>query len=144
MPSRADDPSLPANRRVWSAWNYSAGRDSPDGRPISVHYLINKLQPLPFKQPLIVTLNPFREPRSGTVIGEYDYEHPVFAAGSDVAQARLPSLQGLRHTWYCGAWTRYGFHEDGLASALKVAHSFGIAAPWTASGETARPLKRAA
>ncbi len=135
---------LPANRRVWSAWNYSAGRDSPDGRPISVHYLINKLQPLPFKQPLIVTLNPFREPRAGTVLGEYDYEHPVFAAGSDVAQARLPSLQGLRHTWYCGAWTRYGFHEDGLASALKVAHGFGIAAPWSASGESARPLERAA
>lgn len=122
---------LPANRRVWSAWNYAAGRDSPDGRPVSVHYLINRLQPLPFEQPVIVTLNPFREPRPGTVIGEYDYEHPVFTSEAVGAQARLPALQGANHTWYCGAWTRYGFHEDGLASALGVARSFGMEAPWT-------------
>ncbi len=124
---------LPANRRVWSAWNYSAGRDTPAGRPTSVHYLINRLQPLPFTQPVIVSLNPFREPRSGTVIGEYDYEHPVFAAGSDAAQARLPAIQGTHRTWYCGAWTRHGFHEDGLVSALDVARRFGVGAPWAAS-----------
>ncbi|CAN0498356.1 unnamed protein product, partial [Phaeothamnion confervicola] len=121
---------LPANRRVWSAWNYAAGRDSPDGRPVSVHYLINKLQPLPFKRPVVVTLNPFREPRTGTVIGEYEYDHPVFAAGSEAAQARLPTIQGGRRTWFCGAWTRYGFHEDGLASAVSVAAGFGIEPPW--------------
>ena len=138
-----DSSLLPTNRRVWSAWNYAAGRDSPDGRAVSVHYLINKLQPLPFKQPVIVTLNPFREPRAGTVIGEYDYEHPVFASGSEAAQSRLPSIQGKQRTWYCGAWTRYGFHEDGLASALTVARAFGIEAPWTQSAALA-PLKRAA
>jgi predicted NAD/FAD-binding protein len=134
---------LPANRRVWSAWNYAAGRDTPDGRPVSVHYLINRLQPLPFRQPVIVTLNPFREPEPATVIGEYDYEHPVFGAGADAAQARLPSIQGLNRTWYCGAWTRYGFHEDGLASAVGVANRLGIDAPWVhAPGPDA--LKRAA
>ena len=85
---------------------------------------------MPFRQPVIVTLNPFREPDPSTVIGEYDYEHPVFGAGADAAQARLPSIQGLNHTWYCGAWTRYGFHEDGLASAVSVAHRLGIEAPW--------------
>jgi predicted NAD/FAD-binding protein len=132
---------LPANRRVWSAWNYAAGRDSPDGRPVSVHYLINRLQPLPFGRPVIVTLNPFREPAAATVIGEYDYEHPVFAAGAEEAQARLPSIQGSNRTWYCGAWTRYGFHEDGLASALGVANCFGIAPPWAHSQAV---LKRAA
>jgi predicted NAD/FAD-binding protein len=121
---------LPANRRVWSAWNYAAGRDSPDGRPVSVHYLINRLQPLPFDQPVIVTLNPFREPKPGTVIGEYDYEHPVFAKGALAAQARLPAVQGTNRTWYCGAWTRYGFHEDGLASAVSVAGGFGVDTPW--------------
>lgn len=134
---------LPDSRRVWSAWNYAAGRDSPDGRPISVHYLINKLQPLPFERPVIVTLNPFREPRPGTLIGAYDYEHPVFGAGANAAQARLPSIQGDKATWFCGAWTRYGFHEDGLASALEVARRFGIAAPWTDAG-AAVPMKRAA
>ncbi len=134
---------LPANRRVWSAWNYAAGRDSPDGRPISVHYLINKLQPLPFNQPVIVSLNPFREPRPGTLLGEYDYEHPVFGEGASAAQARLASLQGTRNTWFCGAWTRYGFHEDGLASGLEVARQFGIGAPW-ANADAAAPMKRAA
>ena len=138
-----DESLLPSSRKVWSAWNYAAGRDSPDGRPVSVHYLINKLQPLPFRQPVIVTLNPFREPRAGTVLGEYDYEHPVFAAGAAAAQARLPSLQGVNSTWFCGAWTRYGFHEDGLASAVNVAKSLGVEAPWCAR-DPAMPLKRAA
>ncbi len=126
---------LPANRKLWSAWNYSAGRDTPDGRAVSVHYLINRLQPLPFHSPVVVSLNPHREPRAGTVLGEYVYEHPVFLAGSDAAQAKLPAIQGLRNTWFCGAWTRHGFHEDGLTSALKVAGDFGVTVPWSpASG----------
>ncbi len=134
---------LPARRAVWSAWNYSAGRDAPDGRPVSVHYLINRLQPLPWTQPVIVSLNPHREPNASSVIGEYDYDHPVFGAGAAEAQARLPALQGLRRTWYCGAWTRYGFHEDGLASAVDVAQRFGISAPWVAAG-AGTSLKKAA
>ena len=134
---------LPSNRRVWSAWNYATGQDSPDGRPVSVHYLINRLQPLPFRRPVILSLNPHREPRPEAVIGEYGYEHPVFGAGAEAAQTRLPSIQGQRRTWFCGAWTRYGFHEDGLASALDVARSFGIEAPW-ATGVPAAALKLAA
>ena len=141
---------LPARRSVWSAWNYSAGRDGPDGRPVSVHYLINRLQPLPFQTPVIVSLNPHREPRPETIIGEYDYEHPVFGAASREAQAQLPALQGRAHTWFCGAWTRYGFHEDGLASAVEVASRFGIAAPWARDGvqpaipAVTPPLRKAA
>lgn len=117
---------LPKNRRVWSAWNYAAGADAPEGRPVSVHYLINKLQPLPFARQVIVSLNPHREPRAESVIAEFDYDHPMFGAGAAAAQARLPEIQGLRSTWYCGAWTRYGFHEDGLASALEVARAFEV------------------
>ena len=117
---------LPRNRRVWSAWNYTAGADTPQGRPVSVHYLINKLQPLPFAQPVIVSLNPHREPDASQVIGEFDYDHPVFGAGAAAAQARLPEIQGARSTWFCGAWTRYGFHEDGFASALEVARALDV------------------
>ena len=121
------DPALlPKNRRVWSAWNYAAGAEAPQGRPVSVHYLVNKLQPLPFVQPVIVSLNPHREPRAGSVIAEFDYDHPMFGAEAAAAQARLPEIQGLRRTWYCGAWTRYGFHEDGFASALEVARSLDV------------------
>ena len=117
---------LPRNRRVWSAWNYTAGADTPQGRPVSVHYLINKLQPLPFAQPVIVSLNPHREPQAARVLGEFDYDHPVFNAGAAAAQARLPEIQGVRSTWFCGAWTRYGFHEDGFASALEVARALDV------------------
>jgi predicted NAD/FAD-binding protein len=117
---------LPKNRRVWSAWNYAAGADAPQGRPVSVHYLINKLQPLPFAQPVIVSLNPHREPDASQVIGEFDYDHPVFGAGAAAAQARLPEIQGARSTWFCGAWTRYGFHEDGFASALEIARALDV------------------
>jgi predicted NAD/FAD-binding protein len=117
---------LPRRRRVWSAWNYSAGRATPEGRPVAVHYLLNKLQPLPCARPVIVSLNPHREPADGSVHAEIDYEHPVFGAGADAAQARLAAIQGTRRTWYCGAWTRHGFHEDGLASAIAVAESLRI------------------
>ena len=121
-----DTKLLPKNPRVWSAWNYAAGADAPQGRPVSVHYLINKLQPLPFAQPVIVSLNPHREPDASRVIGEFDYDHPVFGAGAAAAQARLPEIQGARSTWYCGAWTRYGFHEDGFGSALEVARALDV------------------
>jgi len=124
---------LPKRRSTWSAWNYSAGRDTPAGRPVAVHYLINKLQPLPFAEPVIVSLNPHREPAPERVLGVYDYEHPVFDQRSERAQAALGALQGARRTWFCGAWTRYGFHEDGLDSALAVALSFGVQAPWAAA-----------
>jgi uncharacterized protein len=117
---------LPRRRRVWSAWNYSAGGAAPEGSPVAVHYLLNKLQPLPFARPVIVSLNPHREPDPNAVIAELDYEHPVFGALADLAQSRLPSIQGTRRTWYCGAWTRYGFHEDGLDSAIAVADALRV------------------
>jgi len=129
---------LPANRRVWSAWNYACGRAAADERPVCVHYLINKLQPLPFARPVIVTLNPFREPDAGLVIGEYAYDHPVFGADADAAQSGLYALQGAQRTWFCGAWTGYGFHEDGLKSAISVAQQFGVNPPWAQDTRAAR------
>ena len=121
---------LPRRRAVWSAWNYAAGRGHPDTRPVSVTYLINRLQPLPVSTPVLVSLNPFVEPRAKQVIAEFQYDHPVFDHGAIAAQQRLESIQGRRRTWYCGAWSGYGFHEDGLKSALAVAQAFGVRAPW--------------
>lgn len=117
-----DTSVLPKRQRAWAAWNYErAEHDSQEHASVCLHYLINRLQPLPFQQSVIVSLNPVREPRAGTVHGEYDYEHPVFDAAAIAAQQELHAVQGVAHTWYCGAWTRYGFHEDGLASGLAVA-----------------------
>jgi predicted NAD/FAD-binding protein len=64
------------------------------------------------------------------VIGEFDYSHPIFDRAAGAAQLRLSQIQGRRRTWFCGAWTGYGFHEDGLKSALLVAKALGVTAPW--------------
>jgi len=134
QPNRAvlhtDTSLLPRNRDAWAAWNYIAGVGGPDAKPVSVTYLINKLQPLPFSSPVMVTLNPTHEPRPESIIGRFDYAHPIFDIASMAAQRELPAIQGNRHTWYCGAWTGYGFHEDGLKSALSVANAMGVQAPW--------------
>jgi predicted NAD/FAD-binding protein len=112
---------LPRRPGAWAAWNYErAAQSSRERVAVCLHYLLNRLQPLPFSTPLIVSLNPVREPRADGVIGSYDYEHPVFDLAAIEAQKRLPAIQGRAHTWFCGAWTRYGFHEDGLLSALQV------------------------
>jgi predicted NAD/FAD-binding protein len=114
------DPRLmPQLRRVWSSWNYlSDGGADP---AVSVTYLLNKLQPLPFRTPLFVSLNPIVEPAPETVIGEFEYSHPIFDARMIEAQQHLPDAQGRRQVWLAGAWTGYGFHEDGLKSGLAVA-----------------------
>jgi predicted NAD/FAD-binding protein len=112
---------LPRARRAWSAWNYLAADDPEGQRPVAVSYLINKLQPLPFAAPVIVTLNPPFEPDPATVLQEFEYSHPLLDRHALTAQQNAPQLQGQRHTWYAGAWLGYGFHEDGLASAHAVA-----------------------
>lgn len=125
QPNRAvlhTDPScLPDNRKTWSAWNYQSENGSEPR--VCVHYLINQLQPLPFRQPVIVSLNPIDEPRPSSVIDSFDYAHPVFDRAAIAAQRQLPGLQGRSNTWFAGAWTGYGFHEDGLKSGLAVAQA---------------------
>ncbi|MFG6467928.1 NAD(P)/FAD-dependent oxidoreductase [Roseateles sp. BYS87W] len=113
---------LPRRRRAWAAWNYeSAGTQGAHGGSVCLHYLLNQLQPLPWQQPVVVSLNPLRQPDPATVIGRYDYAHPVFDDAAVRAQARLAEIQGRGGVWFAGAWTRYGFHEDGLLSGLTAA-----------------------
>jgi uncharacterized protein len=126
-----DTSLLPTRRLAWAAWNYErAANDSREQATVCLHYLLNRLQPLPFKTPVVVSLNPVREPRAETVHAEFDYAHPVFDMAAIAAQQRLPELQGRQHTWFAGAWTRYGFHEDGLMSGLAVCE--GLRAAWAA------------
>ncbi len=116
-----DERVLPRRRAAWAAWNFEG---QADGRErVCLHYLINRLQPLPWRQPVIVSLNPVGEIDPAKVLGRYDYAHPVFDQAAIDAQARLPALQGRLHTWFSGAWTGYGFHEDGLAAGQRVAEA---------------------
>jgi predicted NAD/FAD-binding protein len=136
QPNRAvlhtDRTLLPRDEKLWSAWNYFAGSGQPGEQPVGVSYLINKLQPLPFKTPVVVTLNPAREPDPAKVLAEFDYAHPIFDGPAIVAQDRLSDVQGENGIWLAGAWGSYGFHEDGLKSALRVVNGMGITAPWQA------------
>ena len=127
-----DPKLLPRRRRVWSAWNYvsQANAAADAHRPVCVSYLINQLQALPFTSPVIVTLNPSHEPAPDKVLGRYAYEHPLLDLAAVDAQSRLPDIQGRQRTWFAGAWTGYGFHEDGLKSALRVADDFGVMPTW--------------
>lgn len=116
---------LPRHRSAWAAWNYerAAGEragERESGR-VCLHYLLNKLQPLPWQQPVVVSLNPVREIQRSQVMAEYDYDHPVLDLAAIRAQAEVPALQGQRNTWFAGAWMGYGFHEDGLKAGLAAA-----------------------
>ncbi len=118
-----DTAVLPKRKRAWAAWNYARAAElGREQSAVCLHYLINRLQPLPWRQPVVVSLNPDpgRMPAPHTVIGSYAYSHPVFDQAAIAAQQQLPRIQGHAHVWFCGAWTRYGFHEDGLMSAMNV------------------------
>jgi predicted NAD/FAD-binding protein len=129
------DPQLmPRRRDAWASWNYLGSRHADGHRDISVTYCMNMLQNIDRRLPLFITLNPPVPPRHELTFADFVYDHPQFDAAAIAAQARLATLQGQRNTWYCGAWTRYGFHEDGLASGLEVAQRLGIAPQWTVSG----------
>ena len=131
---------LPARKRAWAAWNYERASDGPrEQSAVCLHYLIDRLQPLPFKQPVLVSLNPIVDPNPQQVQGEFDYAHPVFDAAAIAAQQRLPALQGNGHLWFCGAWTRYGFHEDGLMSGLTVVDA--LRARWAQGQRAAQSLQ---
>ena len=136
QPNRAvlhtDARLMPRRKRAWAAWNFHAAREAESDAPVSLSYHLNRLQRLPFKQPVVVTMNPIEEPDPARVIAEFAYDHPAFLEESDAAKARLADIQGRRRTWFAGAWTGHGFHEDGLASAVAVASRLGAAVPWSA------------
>ena len=113
---------LPTRKLAWAAWNYERAQSKGgESAGVCLHYLLNMLQPLPFAQPVVVSLNPVREIARKHTMGEYNYAHPVFDLAAIRAQKRVPLLQGRQHTFFCGAWTGYGFHEDGLKSGLESA-----------------------
>jgi predicted NAD/FAD-binding protein len=126
---------LPRRRLAWAAWNYARAMDAGrEQAAVCLHYLINQLQPLPWQQPVIVSLNPdpARPPAPRSVLASFDYSHPVFDMAAIEAQRHLPALQGHGGVWFAGAWTRYGFHEDGLMSAQAVVA--GMRQAWGSAG----------
>ena len=122
---------MPRLRKVWSAWNYLAQPQADGSQPVCVSYWLNQLQDLPTDIPVMVTLNPHTPPDAGQVLARFEYEHPIMDLAAIGAQNALSQIQGKDGLWYAGAWTGYGFHEDGLKSALRIAKAFDVAPAWT-------------
>jgi uncharacterized protein len=122
---------MPRRRRAWASWNFLRWqRQGTTSNDVAVTYWMNQLQDIDADKPLFVSLNPPFEPAPELTFGKYACEHPQYNAAAFAAQKHLGDIQGHRHTWFCGAWTGYGFHEDGLRSGLAVAEALGAAVPW--------------
>ena len=117
-----DESVLPSRQKAWAAWNYERAADEgQESARVCLHYLLNKLQPLPFEQAVVVSLNPIKPIDPAKIISSINYAHPVFDLAAIDAQQHIHEIQGQQHTWFAGAWMGYGFHEDGLKAGLGVA-----------------------
>ena len=129
-----DESFLPKRRTAWASWNYTHPVDEVHDQPISGSYWMNKLQGIAGDVNYIVTLNPQREVAREKVIYDIVYHHPHYGPESVMTHARLPEIQGKRGLWFAGAWTAYGFHEDGLKSGLRAVQGIDASClpDWTA------------
>ena len=121
---------MPATKAAWASWIYLSESKVDKDPVVSLSYWMNNLQPLKTNDPVIVTLNPGRAPAPEKTIDEHIFDHPVFTVQGLQAQLRMETIQGRGGVWHCGAYQRYGFHEDGLLSAVNVAKMLGVSPPW--------------
>jgi len=124
-----DTRMMPRRRACWSSW-VALTRTAGDGGQATVSYWMNSLQGLPGSRAVIATLNPPPSLDPGSILDEITFSHPQYDRAALDAQAALPTINGRAGTWYCGAWTGNGFHEDGLASAVAVARQLDVTPPW--------------
>ena len=126
-----DETFMPKSKKAWASWVYLSEKSSDAADSVSLTYWMNNLQPLRTQKNIFVTLNPGRLPAEEKTHDVHVFSHPVFTREAIEAQKRLPEIQGVAGVSYCGAWQRYGFHEDGLLSAITVARNLGASIPWT-------------
>jgi predicted NAD/FAD-binding protein len=129
-----DESFLPKRRNAWASWNYVNDIDEVHDRPISGSYWMNKLQGIKSDINYIVTLNPERAIDPAKVLYDILYDHPHYGPESVMTHQRLPGIQGRGGVWFAGAWTAYGFHEDGLKSGLRAVQGIDASClpVWTA------------
>jgi predicted NAD/FAD-binding protein len=118
---------LPRNRKAWAAWNAWLPRDRDEACTVS--YCMNLLQRIESTEPFVVTLNRSAAIDPAKVLARMSYHHPLYSHASVAAQSRKAEIQGQRHTWFAGAYWGWGFHEDGMRSAVEVANAFGVRWP---------------
>ncbi|MGE4313547.1 MAG: NAD(P)/FAD-dependent oxidoreductase [Pseudobdellovibrionaceae bacterium] len=125
-----DTSLMPKTKRDWASWVYLSEAGEDDKEDVSLSYWMNNLQTLATTKPVIVTLNPSRLPDDTLIYDTHDFAHPVFTTEAIEAQKRLNEIQGRGGIYHAGAWTRYGFHEDGILSAVRIAEKLGVTPPW--------------
>lgn len=126
----SDESFLPRNKKSWASWIYLSEARKDQSPCVSLSYWMNNLQPLNTDTPVIVTLNPERRPQENLIHDEHTFSHPVFDTKAIKAQKKIDAIQGQNDLWFCGAYQRYGFHEDGLLSAVNIAKKMGVSIPW--------------
>lgn len=131
---------MPVRRKVWASWNYLGGQSGAGSQAVSVSYWMNALQKLDTTTDYFVSLNPGQEPEPAKVVAELEYHHPVFDSASLGLAHRLAKVQGRDRAWFAGAWTGYGFHEDGIRSGVEVALGLGASLPWESALQASHAL----
>lgn len=125
-----DTSFMPRHKGAWASWVYLS-QTAQDRQPVvSLSYWMNNLQSLNTDKPVIITLNPQRQPKAAVIYDQHDFSHPVFTLQATNAQDALHTIQNKNRISFCGAYQRYGFHEDGLLSAVNVARQLGVDIPW--------------
>lgn len=128
-----DESHMPRSKKCWASWCVQANLKTTFSNNVSLTYYLNRLQPLTTSTDIFLSLNPATNVKN--TIFEVDYTHPMFDQKAIDAQKDLPGLQGIDGVYHAGAWTRYGFHEDGILSAVNVAKCLNIEVPWKVSIE---------
>ena len=124
---------MPKRKSVWSSWNYIT--ETGNSGNLSITYWMNELQGINSPKPILLSLNPKILPNPDLIYGQYSYSHPILDNNAINIQKKLSSIQGKNNLWFCGAWTGFGFHEDGVKSAVEIANSHNIDLPWFQSKE---------
>ena len=124
---------MPKRKSVWSSWNYIT--ETGNSGNLSITYWMNELQGINSSKPILLSLNPKILPNPDLIYGQYSYSHPILDNNAIKIQKKLSSIQGKNNLWFCGAWTGFGFHEDGVKSAVEIANSHNIDLPWFQSKE---------
>ena len=126
----SDTSFMPNHKKCWSSWVYLCDEDDDQQKAVSLSYWMNNLQNLDHDDPIFVTLNPSKRPKDALIFDTHHFTHPLFDQKAIKAQTEITNIQGKNGVWFCGAYQRYGFHEDGLLSAMNVAKALGASIPW--------------
>jgi uncharacterized protein len=126
----SDTSFMPQHKQCWSSWVYLSEQQEDKSRGVSLSYWMNNLQSLDTDVPVIITLNPARRPKEALIMDEHYFSHPIFDYDAIASQDNIYHIQGKRNLWFCGAYQRYGFHEDGLLSAVNVVKGLGGKVTW--------------